>query len=121
MCHSTQKLILGHCTQANTQKPIHIMSCTDCFRGGVSGSEPSGTETTIHGIPTYVAQPEDGVTPKGMIVFITDAFGWKFVNNRVLSDQYAKKGGFLVYCPDFMDGTWSPHPRLLKKPVLNSL
>ncbi|KAF4628251.1 hypothetical protein G7Y89_g9897 [Cudoniella acicularis] len=80
------------------------MSCPDCFRGGITTSHPTGTETTIHGLPTYVASPDEGVTPKGIIVFITDAFGWKFVNNRVLSDHYAKKGGFLVYCPDFMDG-----------------
>lgn len=83
------------------------MSCPDCFRGGVSTSHPTGIETTIHGLPTYVAQPEDGVTPKGIIVIVTDAFGWDFVNNRVLSDHYAKKGGFLVYCPDFMNGSSS--------------
>jgi dienelactone hydrolase len=81
------------------------MSCPDCFRGGVSTSHPTGIETTIHGLPTYVAQPDDGVTPKGIIVIITDAFGWNFVNNRVLSDHYAKRGGFLVYCPDFMNGS----------------
>jgi hypothetical protein len=42
-------------------------------------------------------------------VIITDAYGWDFVNNRILSDHYAKKGGFLVYCPDFMDGSF-PKP-----------
>jgi dienelactone hydrolase len=80
------------------------MSCPACFQGGVSTSHPTGKETTIHGLPTYVAEPEEGVTPKGVIVFITDAFGWGFVNNRVLSDHYAKRGGFLVYTPDFMNG-----------------
>ncbi|CAG9983916.1 unnamed protein product [Clonostachys byssicola] len=79
------------------------MSCPDCFRGGIAESKPTGSEEVIHGRSTYVAKPEPGVTPKGLIVFITDAFGWKFVNNRVLSDCYAK-AGFLVYCPDFMDG-----------------
>ncbi|TVY33575.1 Protein AIM2, partial [Lachnellula cervina] len=80
------------------------MSCPACFRGGVSESHPTGTETIIHGLPTYVAQPADGVTPKGIIVYITDGFGWDFVNNRVLADHYAKRGGFLVYIPDFMNG-----------------
>lgn len=80
------------------------MSCPACFQGGVSTSHPTGRETTLHGLSTYVAEPEEGVTPKGIIVFITDAFGWNFVNNRVLSDHYAKRGGFLVYCPDFMNG-----------------
>ncbi|EHL03602.1 putative protein AIM2 [Glarea lozoyensis 74030] len=80
------------------------MSCPDCFRGGVTTIHPTGTETTIHGVPTYVAQPDEAVTPKGIVVVITDAFGWKFANNRVLSDHLAKRGGFLVYCPDFMKG-----------------
>ncbi|KAI9654393.1 MAG: hypothetical protein M1821_006709 [Bathelium mastoideum] len=79
------------------------MSCPDCFRGGVSKGHPTGNEVTIHGVKTYIAKPEAGVTPKGIIVFITDAFGWAFVNNRVLSDHYARKG-FLVYCPDLMNG-----------------
>lgn len=87
------------------------MSCPDCFNGHTHTQTPTGTVTTLHGIPTYVAQPEEGV-PKGVIVMVTDAFGWDFVNNRVLCDQYAKKGGFIVYCPDFMMGT-CPSPRML--------
>ncbi|KAL1801712.1 hypothetical protein ACET3X_002054 [Alternaria dauci] len=79
------------------------MSCPDCFRGGVSTSHPTGKEAIIHGVPTYVAEPPGGATPKGIIVFITDAFGWDFVNNRVLCDHYAKSG-CAVYCPDFMNG-----------------
>jgi dienelactone hydrolase len=81
--------------------------------GGVTKNHPKGTETTIHGLPTYVAQPDEGVTPKAIIVFLTDAFGWKFPNNRVLCDHYAKIGGFLVYCPDFMFGTFKPTDRCL--------
>jgi dienelactone hydrolase len=80
--------------------------CPDCFSGHVHTEVPTGTITTIHGLPTYVAQPEAGVEPKGIVVIITDAFGWDFVNNRILSDHYAKKGGFLVYCPDFMNGSY---------------
>jgi dienelactone hydrolase len=79
------------------------MSCPACFQGGVSASHPTGKETTVHGLATYVAEPEENATPKGIIVFITDAFGWDFVNNRVLCDHYAK-GEFLVYCPDLMNG-----------------
>ncbi|KAI6781958.1 uncharacterized protein J7T54_005169 [Emericellopsis cladophorae] len=80
------------------------MSCPDCFRGGISPNTPTGTEETIHGLPTYVARPPEGVTPRGIVVFVPDAFGWVFVNNRVLCDVYAKKGSYLVYLPDFMDG-----------------
>ncbi len=80
------------------------MSCPDCISGGVHDGQPTGTTATLHGIPTYIAQPEAGIKVKGLIVMITDAFGWEFVNNRLLCDQYAKNGGFLVYCPDFMMG-----------------
>ncbi|KAF2763048.1 alpha/beta-hydrolase [Pseudovirgaria hyperparasitica] len=79
------------------------MSCPDCFLGEVSKGQPTGKELEIHGVQTYVTGPEAGVSPKGIIVYITDAFGYDFVNNRVLCDQYAKRG-FLVYCPDFMNG-----------------
>jgi len=86
------------------------MSCPDCFRGGVSLEKPTGTETVIHGLKTYVARPGEDVTPKGLVVMIPDAFGWDFVNNRVLCDKYAKRGDFLVYLPDFMNGQSFPFP-----------
>ncbi|KFY23050.1 hypothetical protein V493_06135 [Pseudogymnoascus sp. VKM F-4281 (FW-2241)] len=76
--------------------------CPACVSGTLSEGTPTGTETIIHGLPTYVTVPEG--QSKGLIVYIPDAFGWKFRNNRVLADQYAKKGGFTVYLPDFMDG-----------------
>ncbi|KAH7041452.1 dienelactone hydrolase family protein [Microdochium trichocladiopsis] len=80
------------------------MSCPDCYRGGVTTEHPKGEEKTIHGRPTYVAQPPRGTTPRGIILFLPDAFGWRFPNNRVLADHYASRGGYLVYLPDFMDG-----------------
>lgn len=77
--------------------------CTDCFSGSVHEGTPKGTITTIHGLETYVAEPADGVTPKGLVVFIPDAFGIGFKNNKLLCDKYAANG-FLVYLPDFMKG-----------------
>ena len=44
---------------------------------------------------------------------ITDAFGWDFVNNRVLCDNYAQRG-FIVYCPDFMNGAVPPAAKHLE-------
>ncbi|KFY28203.1 hypothetical protein V491_00578 [Pseudogymnoascus sp. VKM F-3775] len=76
--------------------------CRACVSGTLSEITPTGTETTIHGLPTYVARPEG--ESKGLIIYIPDAFGWKFPNNRALADQYAKNGGFTVYLPDFMNG-----------------
>ncbi len=79
------------------------MPCKDCISGTLHAGTPTGRVTTLHGLPTYVADPPSG-SPKGIIVIIPDAFGWEFTNNRVLADSYAKKGSFRVYIPDFMNG-----------------
>ena len=81
------------------------MSCPDCMSGSVHLDNPTGAIETIHGLPVYVARPEEGVIPKGIIVYIPDAFGIDFVNNKILADHYAKRGNFLVYFPDFMGGS----------------
>lgn len=82
------------------------LPCSSCVTGSVHSGTPAGVETTIHGLPTYVASPGEGVSPRAVIVMIPDAFGWKMVNNRLLCDSYAKKGRYLVYLPDFMNGAF---------------
>ncbi|KPI37253.1 Protein AIM2 [Cyphellophora attinorum] len=57
-----------------------------------------GREDTIGGTDVYVSEPESKSTAKS-IVFITDIFGWKFKNVRLLADNYAK-AGFYCYIPD---------------------
>ena len=64
--------------------------------------------STIHGRRTYVASPPDDVQPEGIIIIVPDAFGWEFVNNRLLADAYAQQGNFLVYLPDFMEDRSAP-------------
>ncbi|KAL3422612.1 dienelactone hydrolase family protein [Phlyctema vagabunda] len=78
--------------------------CIDCFSGFVHEGTPQGEVSKIHGLDVYVTEPDAGVKPKGLIVIITDAFGMQFVNNKILADRYAKRGGFVVYVPDFMAG-----------------
>ncbi len=81
------------------------MSCPACFTGTVRHNEkPAGHEAKVYGRDTYVADPLQGTAARGTIVIIPDAFGWTFINNRILADNYARKGGFKVYLPDFMDG-----------------
>jgi dienelactone hydrolase len=80
------------------------MSCPDCFKGHIHEGEPKGKEEKIHGRDCYVAKPGGDIAPKGIIVIVPDAFGWKLVNIRLLADTYASHGGYLVYLPDFMDG-----------------
>ncbi|KAF2181988.1 hypothetical protein K469DRAFT_729116 [Zopfia rhizophila CBS 207.26] len=65
-----------------------------CAAGEIRQGTPTGRVTEIHGLKWYVASPPEGVSPKGVIV--------------IIPDNYAKKGEFLAYLPEFMDTT--PHP-----------
>jgi dienelactone hydrolase len=82
------------------------MSCPDCFSGSIHEGQPKGQTTKLHGLDVYVSSPpQDPSKPsKGIVVVISDAFGWEFVNNRLLADHYAEKGNFTIYLPDFMNG-----------------
>jgi dienelactone hydrolase len=82
------------------------MSCPACFSGHVHDGQPRGKVVKIHGLDAYVSEPSEGKQAKGIIVIIPDAFGWEFVNNRVLADHYAEKGDYKVYLPDFMNGLY---------------
>lgn len=84
------------------------MACADCFQGAVHDGEPTGQTITLHGLDTYVSEPTGGRAVKGIIVMIPDAFGWDFVNARLLADRYAAKSDFKVYLPDFMRGQSRP-------------
>lgn len=81
------------------------MSCPDCFNGHVHEGTPRGEVTTLHGLNAYTASPSDA-PHRGIIIIVPDAFGWEFVNNRILADSYAEKGKYLVYLPDFMNGAY---------------
>lgn len=80
------------------------MSCPQCFTGHRNPDTPTGREEKIHGLPTYIAEPSQGTSVKGIIIIVPDAFGWEFTNNRILADHYASAGDYSVYLPDFMDG-----------------
>lgn len=71
-----------------------------CATGSLHTGTPTGHIEKLHGLDCYVADaPSD--SPKGVIVIISDAFGWTLPNNRILADDYAKQG-FQVYLPEFM-------------------
>lgn len=83
------------------------MSCPKCFSGHVNTNTPKGREEQVFKRDCYIAEPEAGQEVKGIIVIISDAFGWEFVNNQILADHYAARGDFKVYLPDFMDGKYA--------------
>ncbi|KAH7145621.1 dienelactone hydrolase [Dactylonectria estremocensis] len=84
------------------------MSCPACFQGSVHEGQPRGKDIKLHGFEAYVTEPADGRQVKGIVVVIPDAFGWEFVNTRLLADVYADKGDYKVYLPDFMNGHAAP-------------
>ena len=73
-----------------------------CISGSAHTGTPVGREDTIGGLDVYVSEPSDKSTRRS-IVFLTDIFGWKFVNVRLLADNYAK-AGFTAYIPDVHSG-----------------
>lgn len=97
----------------NERKTFNLvtMSCPDCFKGSVHDGEPRGKIIKLHDLDTYVVEPAEGKEVKGILVVIPDAFGWKFVNCRLLADNYANKSNYKVYMPDVMIG--EHYPRFL--------
>jgi dienelactone hydrolase len=81
------------------------MSCPDCLSGRLHDGHAQGEETKLHGLDVYVTGPPVKKA-KGIIVVITDAFGWKLPNSRFWADEVAKKGEWNVLVPDFMNGMY---------------
>jgi hypothetical protein len=80
------------------------MACPDCFSGHKHDGTPLGKEDRVHGRDCYVTGDANA---KAIIVFIPDAFGWKFNNNRILADHYAARIPARVLLPEFMEGTFT--------------
>ena len=78
-----------------------------CAKGSLHTGTPTGRTTTLHGLGCYIADAPNEQQSKGIIVIISDAFGWELPNNRILADQYAKRVGAQVLLPDFMGGASS--------------
>ncbi|KAL9091706.1 MAG: hypothetical protein Q9165_004782 [Trypethelium subeluteriae] len=81
-----------------------------CLSGKIAEGSPKGREEELCGISTYVAQPESGSNAM-TIIFLTDIFGWKLNNVRLLADNYAK-AGFYCYVPDVHQGDSLPEELL---------
>ncbi|KAF2269868.1 alpha/beta-hydrolase [Lojkania enalia] len=84
------------------------MSGPCCAAGEIHRGNPIGNETKVHGLDCYVAKPPSNVVPRGVVVILPDVFGWRLVNSRILADNFAKKGQWLVYLPDLMNSSAAP-------------
>ncbi|KAH9851689.1 alpha/beta-hydrolase [Lenzites betulinus] len=78
------------------------MSCPDCVTGALHSGTPSGSETKVGGIDSYVV---GDASAHRTIVIGVDVFGWSSINTRLLADEYAARG-FRVVVPDLFGG-WS--------------
>lgn len=70
---------------------------TGCCKTGFSWvGEPTGTESKLAGIDTYVT----GSNKDAAVLIVHDVFGWTFRNLRLLADHYAREADAMVYMPD---------------------
>ncbi|KAI5850622.1 Alpha/Beta hydrolase protein [Tricharina praecox] len=83
--------------------------------GYLHTAHAAGTEEEIHSLPTYVTAGEPN---RGIIVIISDMFGWQLPNTRLLADRIRRETGATVYVPDFLAGDSVPteHLELVGEP-----
>ncbi|EJD49423.1 alpha/beta-hydrolase [Auricularia subglabra TFB-10046 SS5] len=76
--------------------------CKDCVVAVTHEGTPTGKIEKIGGVDTYVALPEGDYPKDKALLFLTDVFGYKFPNNQLLADDFARNG-FQVYMPDYLN------------------
>lgn len=67
-----------------------------CLKGFQWEGTPSGTEGKLAGNDAYIAGSNKDVA----ILFIHDLLGWRYPNNRLLADHYAREVNATVFLPD---------------------
>jgi len=72
-----------------------------CAVGVKHEGEPTGKLETLEGVTTYVARPGSNAKSGVAILFLTDVFGYKFPNNQLLADDYARNG-YLTIVPNII-------------------
>lgn len=80
---------------AAPSQPVVSDAC--CAPGTELNYVSKGTETNLHGLPTYVMG-----TGSNAVIFVTDIFGWQYSNSRHLADLIAGSGPFTVLMPDIL-------------------
>ncbi|KAJ7304881.1 Alpha/Beta hydrolase protein [Mycena albidolilacea] len=81
------------------------MSCPNCFTGSVLEGKPTGVISDIDGAYFASGPSSDGNTGrKRAIILLTDAFGLKLQNSKILADQFAQHLKCDVWVPDFFAG-----------------
>ncbi|ANB11213.1 protein AIM2 [Sugiyamaella lignohabitans] len=87
---------------AITPRPAGALPQTPLlFWLGTTG-ESVGRLIDLNGVETYISG-EKNASSKKAVLFLTDVFGHKYINNQLLADEYAK-AGYLVVVPDLFKG-----------------
>jgi len=77
--------------------------CKDCIKGVTHEGTPEGKIETIGGIECYVGTPTVDYPKDKVVLVLTDVFGLGLVNNKLLTDDYARNG-FKAVTPDLFNG-----------------
>ena len=76
------------------------MSCPQCIQGYVLPGEPKGTMVD----DAYFSPAPEGAPSSKAIVFLTDIFGLRLKNCKIIADELAKRVGCDVWVPDLFAG-----------------
>ncbi|KAI0832002.1 alpha/beta-hydrolase [Trametes gibbosa] len=77
--------------------------CAHCISGVRHEGTPEGEIVQFGGVETYIATPTVDYPKDKVVLFLTDVFGLKLENARLLADDYARNG-FKVVMPDLFAG-----------------
>jgi dienelactone hydrolase len=80
-----------------------------CLKSFAWNGTPVGRADKLGSHDVYITG--DNLT--NAILFVHDALGWTFPNNRLLADHYAKETNATVYLPDFFAGEILPFEPIL--------
>ena len=82
------------------------MSCPNCVRGVVLPGEPKGVMRSASDltVDAYLASPkpsaEQWAPSTHAIVLLTDIFGLKLVNSKIMADRFSQELGCDVWVPN---------------------
>ncbi|KAF2084629.1 alpha/beta-hydrolase [Saccharata proteae CBS 121410] len=91
-----------------------------CATGEIHTGTPTGRVENVHGLDCYIASPDEGIRPIGVVSILPDIFGWESVNTRILADSYAARGPFLVYLPELQSGMAFPQDMVMTMHVYHT-
>lgn len=78
-----------------------MSSCKDCISGVRHEGTPEGKMEKIGGVECYVATPTGDYSKDKVVLYLTDIFGIRLNNPKLLADDFARNG-FKVVMPDIL-------------------